>query len=117
YSEYLSFARESRKRWEQQYRDEQAELNRLRATVREQQTVGHSDWRPRTEVRMAQKFYADRNAKVVSRRVNDARSRLLDLEAQQIRKPPAVLEFRGLDKISNWSDPEEKASMLPVLTA
>lgn len=117
YSEYLAAARDSRKRWEQQYRDEQAELKRLRATVKEQQTVGHSDWRPRTEVRMAQKFYADRNAKVVSRRVNDARLRLQDLEVQQIRKPPTVLEFRGLGDVSDTSEPEVRVSTVPVLTA
>src|SRR5690606_23068292 len=117
YSEYLAAARESRKRWERQYRDEQAELKRLRATVKEQQTVGHSDWRPRTEVRMAQKFYADRNAKVVSRRVNDARSRLHDLEAQQIRKPPATLEFRGWSGMLSVRDSPQHAAAEPALTA
>lgn len=96
YSDYLVAREEARVRWERQYRDEQAELSRLRSAVITQQTVGHSDWRPRSEVRMAKKFYADRNAKVVARRVNDARGRLDGLETQQIRKPPRELRFRGL---------------------
>ncbi|HJG80914.1 MAG TPA: ATP-binding cassette domain-containing protein, partial [Brevibacterium senegalense] len=82
---------------ERQYRDEQEELTRLRAAVGQNQTVGHANWKPRTELRMAQKFYADRNAKVVSRRVKDARNRLADLEETQIRKPPQELRFAGLE--------------------
>lgn len=96
YSEYLEARRLARRRWELQYRDEQAELKRLRAQVRDNHQVGHENWKPRTEVRGAAKFYSDRNATVVSRRVNDARSRLDDLEQRQIRRPPADLQFGGL---------------------
>ena len=96
YSDYLTVRTEAEQRWERQFSHEQAALSRLRASVRDQQTVGHADWKPRTEVRGAQKFYADRNAKVVSRRVNDARARLEAREAEQIRRPPAHLEFGGL---------------------
>lgn len=114
YSEYLAVRAEAKQRWERQYRDQQAELRRLRASVREQQTVGHSDWKPRSEVRMAQKFYSDRNAKVVARRVNDARARLHELEESQIRKPPTELKFRGLitSGVSVGTGPVE-----PVVTA
>ncbi|MCD1115243.1 ATP-binding cassette domain-containing protein, partial [Cutibacterium acnes] len=51
YSDYLTARAQARQRWERQYRDEQAELSRLRTAVKDQQTAGHSDWRPRTEVR------------------------------------------------------------------
>jgi macrolide transport system ATP-binding/permease protein len=95
YTDYLRARRDERARWERQYRDEQEELARLRRSVGENQTVGHADWKPRTESRMAQKFYADRNAKVVSRRVKDARNRLADLDEHQIRKPPQELRFAG----------------------
>ena len=95
YTDYLRARRDERARWERQYRDEQEELTRLRRSVGENQTVGHHDWKPRTESRMAQKFYADRNAKVVSRRVKDARNRLADLDVHQIRKPPQELRFAG----------------------
>ncbi|MGP5054677.1 ABC-F family ATP-binding cassette domain-containing protein [Brachybacterium paraconglomeratum] len=113
YSDYLAARAEARQRWERQYRDEQAELSGLRAAVKDQQTVGHADWRPRSEVRMAQKFYADRNAQVVSRRVNDARSRLTELEERQIRKPPRELEFQGLTVAGA---PRVIGALEPVLT-
>lgn len=96
YSQYLASRRAARRRWQQRYDEEQTQLRHLRATVDEQQVVGHRDWKPRTETRAAAKFYADRNAKVVARRVSDARSRLAALEQHQIMKPPAELTFQGL---------------------
>lgn len=96
YTDYVSVREEARARWENQFAAEQAEIKRLRASVRGSQTVGHTEWQPRSEVRAAQKYYADRNAKVVSRRVNDARSRLAELEQVQVHRPPPVLRFAGL---------------------
>ncbi len=96
FTEYLTDRASARERWERRYRDEQAELGRLRAGMRDSHQVGHADWKPRTEGRAAQKFYADRNATVVARRVNDARSRLEDLEERQTVKPPTTLTFGGL---------------------
>lgn len=96
YSDYLQARHDARQRWQHEYAEEQAQLKRLRAAVDEHQVVGHEDWKPRTEIRGAQKFYADRNAKVVARRVNDARARLAELEARQIVKPPKPLTFQGL---------------------
>ncbi|HLS33975.1 MAG TPA: ATP-binding cassette domain-containing protein, partial [Brevibacterium sp.] len=113
YTDYLAVRTEAEQRWERQYSHEQAELSRLRASVRDQQTVGHADWKPRSDVRMAQKFYADRNAKVVSRRVTDARARLDAREAEQIRRPPAHLEFRGLTAAGA---PRVQGPVEPVLT-
>lgn len=97
YSDYLRFRHEARQRWQHQYDQEQAELRRLRAAVDDNQVVGHSDWKPRTESRIAKKYYGDRNAKVVARRVNDVRSRLAEAEQHQIIKPPDQLTFQGLD--------------------
>ena len=97
YSDYVQYRRDARRRWQDQYDQEQAQLRRLRAAVGEHQVVGHTDWKPRTEIRMAQKYYADRNAKVVARRVNDARARLEELHQRQIVKPPRQLSFQGLD--------------------
>ena len=96
YSDYLAHRQAERERWERRFRDEQAELKRLRASVKSSHTVGHADWSPRTESRIAKKFYGDRNAKVVSRRVSDAERRLADLEEDQIAKPPRQLQFSGL---------------------
>lgn len=121
YTDYLHARLDARERWERQYRDEQADLKRLRSVVGENQSVGHRDWKPRSEVRMAQKYYADRNAKVVARRVNDARARLADLQERQIRKPPKELQFRGLTAAESaersqrvWSGPVLAASRVAV---
>lgn len=114
YSEYLVERAALRKGWEQQYQEEQAEIARLRREVSRQQVVGHSNWQPRSEVRMAQKFYADRNAQVVSRRVNDARTRLSELENRQVRKPPQDLKFKG---VLAAGEPQIGGPVEPVLTA
>ncbi|MDO5629304.1 MAG: ABC-F family ATP-binding cassette domain-containing protein [Mobilicoccus sp.] len=96
YTDYLAARECARRRWEQQYEDEQAELGRLAASGRQNQTFGNPARGPRTEARAAKKFYADRNAKVVSRRVNDARGRYEELQAAQVRRPPKELQFTGL---------------------
>lgn len=98
YSDYLGARRDARRLWEQRYADEQAELRRLSAAVGDNQVVGHVDWKPRTETRMAQKFYGDRNARVVARRVNDARTRLEALSERQLAAPPAELTFVGIGR-------------------
>lgn len=96
YTDYLADRAAARQRWQRQYRDEQAQLRRLRASVEADHTVGHEDFRPRTEVRAAAKYFADRNARVVSRRVNDTKSRLEDFENRQLTAPPEDLKFTGI---------------------
>ena len=96
FSDYLLARYEARDRWEHRYRSEQDELGELRRAVKESATVGHPGAAPRTEGGMAKKFYADRNAAVVSRRLRDARARLAQLEQEQVRKPPAELELTHL---------------------
>ncbi len=112
YTDYLRERMDAQQRWWAQYRDEQRELKRLRATQRDSHTVGHEDWKPRTEARSAAKFYADRNAKVVSRRITDARRRLETLEAEQIRKPPRVLSFRGLSSAGTQRSSHQRSGTL-----
>lgn len=97
FSDYLAARAHERRRWEKQYRDEQAEIAELAARRASSHTVGHVGAPPRTEVRSAKKFYSDRNARVVSRRVRDAEQRLEEARANQVRKPPATLDFAGLD--------------------
>ena len=116
YSQYMLSRLDARERWERTYRDEQEQLKKLRAAVKDQRSVGHADWTPRSETRMAKKFYADRNATVVSRRVNDARTRLAALEEEQVRKPPQELFFRGLTAADDAA-PRQLHASGPVLTA
>jgi macrolide transport system ATP-binding/permease protein len=96
FSDYLLARYEARDRWEHRYRSEQEELKELRRAVKDSATVGHPGAAPRTEGGMAKKFYADRNATVVSRRLREARARLAQLESEQVRKPPAELELTHL---------------------
>ena len=96
FSDYLLARYDARDRWARQFRDEQEELDRLRVQVRESHSVGHEGRGPRTEARASKKFYADRNAAVVSRRVRDAQRRLEELERTQIRRPPAPLALSHL---------------------
>lgn len=102
-SGHLLAKRAERERWEKQYRDEQRELKRLRGTVDDSRLLGTGSWKPRTEIRMAKKYYADRNAKHTSRRVRDAERDLARLEETQVRKPPPPLTFAGFN-----SDEEER---------
>ncbi|MFC0673976.1 ATP-binding cassette domain-containing protein [Brachybacterium hainanense] len=96
FSDYLLARYDARDRWERQFREEQEELGRLRTQVRDSHSVGHEGRGPRTEARASKKFYSDRNATVVSRRVRDAQRRLEELEESQIRKPPQELRFTGI---------------------
>jgi macrolide transport system ATP-binding/permease protein len=96
FTDYLMARMDARERWEKQFATEQAELRELETTVQDAHTVGHPGRGPRTEAKMAKKFYSDKNATVVSRRVRDAERRLEDLRAAQIRKPPAELAFTGI---------------------
>ncbi|HEX7351468.1 ABC-F family ATP-binding cassette domain-containing protein [Brachybacterium sp.] len=96
FSDYLLARFEARERWEHRYRTEQEELRALRQAVKDSASVGHAGAAPRTEARASKKFYADRNAAVVSRRLRESRARLTQLEESQVRKPPAELELTHL---------------------
>lgn len=96
FSAYLEHRTAVLAEWTNRFETEQAQLRRLRTEFRRQHQVGHESWTPRTESRIAQKFYADRNAKVVSRRVNDVRDRLTDLEESQVVKPPRAMHLAQL---------------------
>ncbi|GAA4522523.1 ABC-F family ATP-binding cassette domain-containing protein [Brachybacterium paraconglomeratum] len=96
FSDYLLARFEARDRWEHRFRTEQEELTVLRQAVKDSASVGHAGAAPRTEARAAKKFYADRNATVVSRRLRESRARLAQLEETQVRKPPAELHLTHL---------------------
>ena len=115
YSDYLERRHAVRDRWERQYEEEQSELKRLAASVGSSREVGHPGRAPRTEGRAAKRFYADRNAKVVARRVNDARSRFEDLQGRQIRRPPQELAFRGLTATGRFQ--AHPTGTAPVISA
>lgn len=96
FSDYLLARFDARDRWEHRYRTEQEELAALRQAVKDSASVGHEGAGPRTEARASKKFYADRNAAVVSRRLRESRARLAQLEQTQVRRPPAELQLTHL---------------------
>ena len=110
YTDHLMARLDEREAWERRYSAEQAELKRLRAQARDSHTVGHLGREPRTEARASKKFYSDKNARVVKRRVDDATRRFEELEASQVRKPPKELVFRGLG--ASGREPRGDASLL-----
>lgn len=107
FSDYVLARHDEHERWARQYEDEQAELKRLRAKIKDDHTVGRPERGPRTEARGAKKFYSDKNATVVARRVNDSRTALERLEKTQVRKPPATLRFNTERSLAAASRPSE----------
>ena len=87
YSDYLVEKRRARAAHVEVYESQRAEKRRIEAHARASTSIGHKGAKPRTEVRMAQKFYADRAQKVSSRRINDDARRLEDLGRVEVAKP------------------------------
>ncbi|NUO57001.1 MAG: ABC-F family ATP-binding cassette domain-containing protein [Hamadaea sp.] len=96
YSDYLGAKRAERARWEQAFLAQQDEINLLRHTVRvTARQIGHPGRAPRDGDKNIAFAKARAIEAVVSRRVRNAQQRLTVLEREQIRKPPAPLEFRA----------------------
>jgi macrolide transport system ATP-binding/permease protein len=96
YTDYLAAKHTERRRWEEQYAAEQeqrAELRRAVATTARQVAPGRG---PRDNDKMGYDFRGARVQSQVSRRVRNAQRRLDELERDQVRRPPAPLQFRGL---------------------
>jgi macrolide transport system ATP-binding/permease protein len=96
FSEYLSVKAEERERWQRQYDDEQEELRRLRLSANDgARNVSHG--RAATDNdKFITKFKRANVEQAVSRRVRNVEQRLATLEREQVRKPPALLEFAGI---------------------
>lgn len=103
-----SAARESRRaelaRWRERYaaeREERADLvHEIEVGSREVNRKHES----KSESRITRKFYADKDARVTSRRARNARVRLEALERERVRRPPEPLRFQG------FATPEHEAS-------
>jgi macrolide transport system ATP-binding/permease protein len=96
YSDYLAAKSDERARWERQFADEQDELVRLKhsedVTAR---SIAFSG-KPRDNDKFAKSFKGGHLDSQIRRRVKNARGRLEDLRENQVRKPPALLEFGGI---------------------
>ena len=87
YSDYLRDKAAARSRHTAIHADQQAEKRQLVSHQRDSTVVGHARFKPRTEIRMAQKYYADRAQTVSKRRINDDSRRLSVLAAHEVPKP------------------------------
>ena len=117
FTDYLEQREIDRERWARQYRDEQAELKRLRHVVNvSAREVFHTD-RPKTESRIASKFYSDKAAKTVGRRVRDARTQLGRLQREQVAKPHDPLSFAGFASRRHTPENETVLSLQRVSVA
>ena len=87
YSDYLRDKAAARSRHTAIHADQQAEKLRLVSHQRDSTVVGHARFKPHTEIRMAQKYYADRAQTVSTRRINDDSRRLSVLAAHEVPKP------------------------------
>jgi macrolide transport system ATP-binding/permease protein len=96
FSDYLGAKRAERVRWEQAFHAQQDEMNELRHAVKvTARQVGHTGRASRDRDKSIAFAKARAIEAVVSRRVRNAEQRLAVLERDQIRKPPAPLEFRA----------------------
>ena len=87
YSDYLRDKAAARSRHAAVHAEQQAVKRRLAAHRRDSAVVGHARFKPRTETRMAQKYYADRAQAVSTRLINDDSRRLAALAAREVPKP------------------------------
>ncbi len=87
YSDYLrekAAARDAHIAIHARQRQQQRSLEQHR---RDSEVVGHRNFKPRSEVRTAKKFYADRAQTVSTRRINDDSRRLAQLAKAEVGKP------------------------------
>lgn len=107
FTDYLAEKSRERERWEQQFRQEQDELNRLTrvaSTTAREVAPGRG---PRDSDGFIHAFKGARVQATISRRVKDAERRRDQLESDAVRKPPAVLSFTGIPSGATALDPAE----------
>lgn len=96
YSEARAARRAELARWRERYAAE----SELREALRHEIEVGSREvnkkHESKSEVKMARKFYADKDARVTARRARAARVRLDALEKERVRRPPEPLRLTGI---------------------
>jgi macrolide transport system ATP-binding/permease protein len=93
YSDYLHAKRAERRRWEQQYADQQQELAALRESVELTAPSIGPNRAMKDRNKMAYGMLTNRVQKQISRRVRNAQHRLDELTANQVARPPEPLRF------------------------
>ena len=94
-----SAARDAREaelaRWRARYAAETAERDALVHEIEVGSREVNRKHESKSEAKITRKFYADKDARVTSRRARNARVRLEALERERVRRPPEPLRFGG----------------------
>ncbi|MEO7269153.1 MAG: ATP-binding cassette domain-containing protein, partial [Knoellia sp.] len=93
YTAYLTFRRDSQRRWEEAYAAQQSELADLRVAARTTTSDVAHNRGPRDNDKLIHAFKGARVQKSASRRSRDAQQRIEVLERDQVRKPRPPLRF------------------------
>lgn len=87
YQDFLKAKRKAQQRHAELHQQQQAEKRQLERHRADSKVVGHTNFKPRTESRIAKKFYADRTQQASTRRITNDDNRLSALSAVEVRKP------------------------------
>lgn len=119
YSAARAARREELERWRRRYEAEVEERKALLHEIEVGSREVNRKHESKSEVRMARKFYADRDARVTARRARNARVRLEQLERERVRRPPEPLRFAGIPAVSSAGavSSAEAVSRQPALVA
>ena len=98
YTAYLEEKSAERRRWEHQFRTEQAELQRLEYTLNVTAREVSNDVGRKDNDKVGFDFKAGNVERAVARRVRNAEAHYLDLEENQVLAPPSLLSFGGIPK-------------------
>ncbi|PRY68462.1 macrolide transport system ATP-binding/permease protein [Glaciihabitans tibetensis] len=107
YTAYLVEKAAERKRWEHQFRTEQAELQRLEYTLSVTAREVSNDFGRKDNDKVGFDFKAGNVERAVARRVRNAEAHYLDLEENQVWAPPTQLSFGGIPKGAQSLEEEE----------
>ncbi len=95
FSDYLRVRGEARRRWERTYLEQQREIGALRRAAAIDTSSIAPGRGPRDNDKFIHAFKGARVDRTLARRVHDAQRRLAVAERQQVRRPPALLQFSG----------------------
>jgi len=95
YSAARAERRAEMERWRSRYAAETEERGALRHEIEVGSREVNRKHESKSEAKITRKFYADKDARVTSRRARNARVRLEALERDRVRRPPEPLRFAG----------------------
>ncbi|GAB3620436.1 ABC-F family ATP-binding cassette domain-containing protein [Glutamicibacter endophyticus] len=114
YSQARQERREELRRWRERYARELEQRNALHHEIAVGSREVNRKQESKSESKISQKFYADKDARVTARRARNARMRLEALERDRVRRPPQPLEFAGFGEQLRDSAPELRVNSLRI---